>query len=96
MHNDGAVFAVLGFVYRELSGAVVAELFAHALSVHVSKAVAKYAVRVPVAPDAVPFRFIVAAVDVPEPFACHFAAHTVGIKTAAFHDEAAVPDFFVS
>ena len=83
MHNYGAVLAVLGFVYRELAGAVVAELFAHAFAVHVREAVAQDAAWVPVAPDAVKFGLAVRT-SLPKAFVRHFAAHAVGIETAAY------------
>ena len=83
MHYHRAVFTVLGFMYCEFSGAVVAELFAYAFSVHVSQAIAQNSARVPVAPNAVRLSFAIKAV-LPKSFACHLATHAVGVKTAAY------------
>ena len=52
MHYYGPVLAGFCFMYRELAGTVVTELFADAFSVHVVEAVFQYAARVPIAPDA--------------------------------------------
>ena len=69
-------------MYRELSGAIVAELVANAFPVHVVEAVLQYAARVPVAPDAVTLGVSV-CVCLPKTFACHSAAHAVWVETAA-------------
>ena len=82
MHNDRAVFAVFGFMYREFSCAVVAELVADALAEYIVQTIAKYPVGVPIAPDAVAFGFAVMS-SLPKAFACHFTAQAVGIETAA-------------
>lgn len=82
MHYHGPVLAGFCFMYRELAGAVVAELLADAFAVHVVEAVLQYTARVPVAPDAVTLGFSV-CVCLPEPFACHSAAHAVRVETAA-------------
>lgn len=83
MHYHRAVFTVLGFVYREFSRAVVAELLAHAFAVHISQAIAQNSAWIPVAPNAVRLSFAIKAV-LPKSFACHLAAHAVGVKTAAY------------
>ena len=83
MHYHGPVLAGFCFMYRELSGAVVAELFADAFAVHVGKAVFQYTARVPVAPDSVTLGLVVVGIKLPESFACHSAAHAVWIETAA-------------
>ena len=83
MHYHGPVLAGLCFMYRELAGTVVAELLADAFPVYVVEAVLQYAARVPVAPDSVTFGFVVFWILLPEPFACHSAAHAVRVETAA-------------
>ena len=83
MHYHGPVLAGLCFMYRELAGTVVAELLADAFPVHVVEAVFQYAARVPVAPDSVTFGFVVFWILLPEPFACHSAAHAVRVEAAA-------------
>ena len=82
MHYHGAVLAGLCFMYRELAGAIVTELFTDAFAVHVVEAVFQYAARVPVAPDAVAFGFAVMS-SLPKAFACHSATHAIRVKTAA-------------
>ena len=83
MHDHGPVLAGFCFMYSELACAVVAELLADAFPVHVVETVFQYAARVPVAPDAVAFGFVVFWILLPEPFACHSAAHAVWVETAA-------------
>ena len=105
MHDYGPVLAGFGLVYRELAGAVKTELFADAFSVHVVEAVFQYPVRVPVAPDAVPFGFAFDGRVSPKAFASHSAAHAVGIKTAGYKENrstvfpfwivAKIPVFFI-
>ena len=83
MHNYGPVLAGFCFMYCELAGTVVAELLTDAFPVYVVEAVLQYAARVPVAPDALTFGFVVFWILLPEPFACHSAAHAVRVEAAA-------------
>ena len=85
MHNDGPVLAGFCFMYCELAGAVVTELFTDAFAVHVVEAVLQYATRIPVAPDAVAFGFAVRR-SLPKTFACHFATHAVRVEATACLD----------
>ena len=82
MHNYGPVLAGFCFMYSELAGAIVTELFTDAFAVYVVEAIFQYATRVPVAPDAVAFGFAVMS-SLPKAFACHSAAHAVRVETAA-------------
>ena len=80
MHNHRPVLARFGSVHVHVSGAVVAELFADSLPVHVGQAVHQDSVRIPVAPY--PFALAV----FPEPFACKSASHAIGVEYAGFLD----------
>ena len=85
MHNHGAVFAVFGFMYREFSSAVVAELIADALAEYIVQTIAKHSIGVPIAPDTVRFVFAFWAYY-PKTFTSHFAASAVWVKTATFDE----------